>query len=123
MAFVLSCNQCGKGLGIVGIGVFDGNAEVFEGIGEQFDGAAVQGRSSDDFITGTGEVDEGKGNSRSAGSRSQGSCAAFQCGNPFFQDIPGRVGQAGINEARFLSGRTGLRHPVYFQIHSSSSDK
>ena len=56
----------GKGLRIIGIGKVRRNAQMFKGFGEQFNRAAIQGRSGDDFVTGTGEVDDGVGDSRCA---------------------------------------------------------
>lgn len=39
-----------KGLRIIGIGKVRRNAEMFERFRKQFDRAAIQGRSSDDFV-------------------------------------------------------------------------
>ena len=75
------------------------NAEVFEGFAEQFDCAAVQGRSSDDFVTSTGEVDDGVGDSRSAAGCSQTGCAAFEGCDTVFQDGLRRVGQTAVDVA------------------------
>ena len=97
--FGLVVDVFGKGLRVVGIGEVRRNAEVFEGFAEQFDCAAVQGRSSDDFVTSTGEVDDGVGDSRSAAGCSQTGCAAFEGCDTFFQDVLRRVGQTAVDVA------------------------
>ena len=89
----------GKGLRVIGISEVRRNAEVFECFTEQFDCAAVQRRSSDDFVTGTGKVNNGVSNGRCAAGRSQASCAAFQGCNTFFQDVLRRVGQTAVDVA------------------------
>ena len=102
--FRLVRNGGSKGLRVIGIGEFYGNAQVFERIAEQFNRATVERRSGNDFITGTSQVDQRKGNSSGACSCGQRSCTAFESGNAFFQDIPRRVSQTGIDEARFFQG-------------------
>ena len=95
----------GKGLRVVGIGEVRRNAEVFEGFRKQFDRAAVQGRSGDDFIAGAGQVDDGVGDSRCAAGRSKTGRAVFKGGDSFFQDVLGRIGQTAVDEAGSLNAK------------------
>jgi hypothetical protein len=87
-------------LGCVGKAHVD--AVLGQGVGEEVVGAAIERRSRDDVVSRFGDGHDRVGHRRLPRRQGEAGDAAFHCGDALFQDILGRIHDAGVDVAGHL---------------------
>ena len=100
LGFVI--NQLGKTGRVTGIGEPDLNALLRESVSKEVIGAAIQRAGRNDVVARLRDRLDGIGNGGHARGNSQRGNATLQRGHSFFQNVGGRVHDAGVDIARYL---------------------
>ncbi len=105
----LVVGRLAEGLGIGGIDEAHLNSHGAEGIGKKVPGAAVEIGGADDVVAGLGDVLDGDGGCRLAGTDGKGGGAALQCRDTLLQHVTRRIHNARIDIAELLEGKQVCR--------------
>jgi hypothetical protein len=81
------------------VGKADVDAVLRQGVGEQVVGAAIERRCRDDVVAGFGDGHDRVGDGRLARGQGQSADAAFHRSDALFEDILGRIHDAGVDVA------------------------
>ena len=98
-SFGLRSDGCFDFFRLVRIYEMGGDAQLRQGVGEEFISAAIQSGSGNDLISCAGDIEDGVSHSRCAGCHSEACGAAFESSQSLFQYILGRVCEAAVNVA------------------------
>ena len=77
------------------------NAQLFQGDGEEIEGAAVNAGGADQMLAALGQIEHGQHAGGLPRGSAQGPHPAFQCGDLLLHGIHGGVAQARVEKARF----------------------